>query len=152
MSEQQAFQGVIQEGERGGAWVEVPFDVKRVFGSGRPKIRALIDGCEYRGSLFSMGGCYRLGVTKAVRSAIGKDVGDSVEVQVELDTEPRVVDVPPELQATLAANHEAKALYDALSYTHRKEYARWVAEAKQQATRDRRAARAVEMLLEGKRL
>ena len=146
-----AFDAEVLEARGGGACAEVPFDVKEAFGSGRPKVKATIDGHEYRGSLVSMGGRHVLGLRKDVRAAIGKGVGDRVHVTVELDTEPRVVDVPAELEASLAGSPEAKALFDAMSYTHRKEYARWVGEAKKQETRDRRAEKAVGMLLEGKR-
>jgi hypothetical protein len=147
-----AFDAEIVPGRGGGAGVEVPFDVKEAFGSGRPKVKATIDGYEYRGSLTSMGGCHVLGITKAVRAAIGRDAGDTVHITVETDREPRVVDIPPELQNTFESHAQARGLFDALSYTHRKEYARWVAEAKKQETRDRRATKAIEMLLEGKRL
>ena len=102
MSGSRTFEAVIQSADRGGAFVLVPFDVKEVFGSGRPKVRALIDGHEYRGSLMNMGAGHMLGMRKDVRAAIGKDVGDSVRVEVELDTAPRTVDVPVELRGALA--------------------------------------------------
>lgn len=150
MSGRRAFDGVIEAGRGGGALVHVPFDVKEAFGSGRPKVRALIDGHEYRGSLANMGSGHCLGIRKDVRAAIGKDVGDSVHVVVELDTAPREVEVPPELEAAFARAPEARARYDTLSYTHRREYAEWVAEAKKAETRERRAGKAVEMILEGR--
>jgi hypothetical protein len=149
---ERVFDAEILAGRGGGAGVEIPFDVKEAFGSGRPRIKAAIDGHIYRGSLASMGGRHILGITKDVRAAIGKDIGDTVHVTVALDLEGRVVDVPAELQDTLGRNPEAMRLFDTLSYTHRKEYARWVAKAKKQETRDRRAAKAVEMLLKGERL
>lgn len=98
----------------------------------------------------SGGGAFVLvGVVKDVRAAIGKDIGDTVHIDVELDTAPRVVDVPAELARELGLAPEAKSRYDALSYSHRKEFATWVADAKKQETRDRRALRAVEMILAG---
>jgi hypothetical protein len=145
------FDAEIVEGRGGGAFVEMPFDVRQVFGSARPKVRASFDGHEYRGSLASMGGVYVLGVRKDVRTAIGKEVGDSVHVSMELDTEPRVMEIPPELLASLEEHGEARARFDALSYTHRREYAQWVSEAKKLETRQRRATKAVQMLMEGKR-
>ena len=144
-----AFDAVIEAGSGGGAFVLVPFDVKEAFGSGRPKVRALIDGHEYRGSIANMGRGHCLGIRKDVRAAIGKDVGDSVRIEVALDTAPRVVEVPDELRQALAGVPQAEARYDALSYTHRKEFASWVGEAKKQETRDRRAVKAVEMILAG---
>ena len=144
------FTATIEAGDRGGAFVFVPFDVKETFGSGRPKVRALIDGHEYRGSLANMGQGHVLGIRKDVRAAIGKDVGDEVRIEVELDTAPREVTIPPELVDAFATAPDAAERYASLSYTHRREYAEWVGEAKKQETRDRRAAKAIEMIREGK--
>ena len=144
------FDAVLEEGRGGGALVRVPFDVREVFGSGRPKVRALIDGYEYRGSLAAMGGVHVLGVRKDVRSAIGKAIGDAVRVELSLDTAPREVALPEELRSALIGSPDASARYDGLSYTHRREFAQWVEQAKRPETRERRAARAVEMILEGK--
>jgi len=145
-----SFEAPIQAGRGGGAFVLIPFDIKAAFGSGRPRVRALVDRHEYRGSLMNMGQGHCLGIRKDVRAAIGKDIGDVVRIQVELDTEPRVVAVPDELSTALDAAPDAAARYAKLSYTHRREFAEWVAEAKRQETRDRRAAKAVEMILEGR--
>ena len=145
-----SFEATIEASDRGGAFVFIPFDVKEAFGSGRPRIRALIDGHEYRGSLMNMGGGHMLLIRKDIRSAIGKQPGDRVMIEVAEDTEPRVVTVPPELEAAFSTDPDARARFEALSYTHRREFAEWVAEAKRQETRDRRAAKAVEMLHEGR--
>lgn len=150
MTDPHVFDAIIEAGGGGGAFVLVPFDVKEAFGSGRPKVRALIDGHEYRGSIANMGQGHCLGIRKDVRAVIGKDVGDSVRIEVALDTAPRVVEVPDELSQAFARAPEARTSFDALSYTHRKEYAVWVAEAKKPETRDRRATKAVEMILAGK--
>jgi hypothetical protein len=148
--EARSFEGVVEAGRGGGAFVLVPFDVKAVFGSGRPRVRALIDGHEYRGSLANMGHGHCLGIRKDVRAAIGKDVGDTVRIEVALDIEPRVVVTPPELEAAFREAPAARNRYDGLSYTHRREFAQWVEEAKRQETRERRARKAVEMILEGR--
>lgn len=145
----QVFDATIEAAGRGGAVAYVPFDVKGAFGSGRPKIRALIDGHEYRGSLANMGHGHFLPIRKDVRAAIDKDVGEEVHIEVELDTAPRVVEVPDELERALAGSKPAHERYESLSYTHRREFAEWVAGGKKQETRDRRAWKAVEMLLEG---
>ena len=143
------FEATIEAGDRGGAFVFVPFDVKATFGSGRPRVRALIDGHEYRGSIANMGQGHVLGIRKDVRAAIGKDVGDRVGIQVELDTAPREVTIPPELAAELDGAPDAAERFAALSYTHRREFAEWVAEAKKQETRDRRASKAIQMIRQG---
>lgn len=146
MGDERKFEATIRAGRGGGAWVEVPFDLEEAYGRRRVKVRATFDGQVYRGSLAYMGGTPMLGVTREIRSAIGKDVGDTVRLTVREDTEPRVVEVPPELDSALVDRPDARAAFDGLSYTHRKEYARWVAEAKRQETRDRRAAKAMDML------
>ncbi len=145
------FAATLETGRRGGALVRIPFDVREEFGTGgQVKVHATFDGAAYRGSLVPMGGGeHALGVTKAVRDAIGKDVGDEVRVTLRRDTTKRTVDLPPELAAALARFPEVRRRYESLSYTHRREYAQWVAEAKRQETRDRRAARTVERLAGG---
>ena len=145
------FDAEIREGRRGGAVVEIPFSVRGAYGTGgQVKVRATFDGHEYRGSIAPMGGgVHVLGIRKEIRAAISKEIGDTVRVTIVRDTAPREVTVPPELEATLADAPAARERFAALSYTHRREYAEWVAEAKRQETRDRRAARAVEMILAG---
>ncbi len=141
----EAFDAVIQGGSRGGALIEVPFDPKEVFGSGRPRVIASFDGTPYRGSIASMGGRYVLGVTKAVREAIGKEPGDTVHVTVAADTAPRVVDVPDDLAAGLA-DAGLRDAFDALSYTRRKEHVRSIEGAKKEETRSRRLLAAIDEL------
>src|SRR4051794_460053 len=80
----------------------------------------------------------------------GPAARDAVDVAIELDTAPREVDVPDALATAVAADPGAKATFEGLSFTHRKEYARWVADAKREETRERRVAQAVQMLREGK--
>ena len=153
MAERRAFDAVIREGRGGGAYVEVPFDVKAVFGSGRPRVRATFDAAPadpYRGSLAPMGGSrHVLGVVKAVRAAIGKDPGDTVRVELWPDTEPREVVVPGDLDDALRADAAAHSAFDALSHTHRKEYVRWIEEAKRPRTRERRVTKTVAMVKAG---
>jgi uncharacterized protein YdeI (YjbR/CyaY-like superfamily) len=74
--------------------------------------------------------------------------GETVEVELELDTKPRTVRVPKDLASAL--DHEARAAFDRMSYTHRKEYVEWIKEAKRDETRRRRITRAVKLIREGK--
>lgn len=150
MSETRAFEAVIRDGSMGGALVEIPFDVEAAFGARRIPVMATFDGVSYRGSVVFMGGRAVLPVTKAVRAAMGKDVGDSVQITVARDRAPRTVQVPSELAAAFAGRADLKARFDVLSYTHRREYAEWVATAKRAETRERRAAKALVMLAEGR--
>ncbi|HOG45858.1 MAG TPA: YdeI/OmpD-associated family protein [Anaerolineae bacterium] len=150
-AQSQTFTAIIQDAGRGGAYVTVPFDVEQVFGKKRVKVKATLDGEPYRGSLAPMSGpCHILGVLKSIRQKIGKDVGDEVLVTVEEDSEPRVVQVPPDLKQALASSPEAEALFERLSYTHQREYVNWVEEARREQTRQERVARVVELLRQGK--
>lgn len=147
---QQKFSATIEQGDRGGAYVTIPFDVEGVFGEKRPAVRATFDGVTYRGSLARMGGPHHvLGLRKEIREAIGKGVGDVVEVTVEPDTEPRVVEVPEDLRAELLKYADAEAFFAGLSYSHRREYVEWIEEAKREDTRARRIAKTIEMLRTG---
>src|SRR6476659_9288198 len=152
MSEKQTFTATIQNAGGGGAFVEVPFDVEEKLGSKRPKIRAMSEGVPYRGWLVRMGGPnHMLIILKGIRAQIGKTFGDEVTVTVEPDTEPRLIEIPKDLMKELKKDREAKAFFDKLSYTHQKEYVRWVEEAKKEETRQNRIVKTVEMLKKGKR-
>ena len=147
------FEAVIQDG--GEKWPEAacimfPYDIKETFGTrGQVKVKATFDGVPYRGSLANMGMGHMLVMRKDIRAKVGKSHGDTVLVTVQKDTEERIVEIPPELTAAFEQNPEAKKFYDSLSYTNRKEYARWVATAKRQETKERRLEKTISMLLEG---
>ena len=145
------FTGTIEAARGGGAWIPVPFDTREAFGTGRSvRVRAVYDGHTAQSSISRMGGRSVLGIHKATRAAIEKDVGDTVHVRLSRDESPRVVEIPPELAATLAGAPAERTAFDALSYTRRKELARWVGTAKKAETRERRAARALELIREGR--
>ena len=93
-----------------------------------------------------MGGEFLLGLNREVRTAAGVEVGDEVTVTIALDEAPREVEVPSALAHALETDAAAKAAFDGLAFTHRKEFARWIAEAKKDDTRDRRVAQALQML------
>src|SRR4051794_26868490 len=135
-------------GERG---LVVPFDVKALWGEARPPVRGTVNGHEFRSRLMVYGGETWLGLTNAFRAAAGVQAGDEVEVELDRDDAPREVAVPPELQKELDADDEARAAFEKLSFTHRREYAEWIASAKRADTRERRLARALEMLRAGER-
>lgn len=119
-------------------------------GPKRFPVATTINGYTWRGSVARMGGEFLLGLSKAVRDAAGVRAGDEVTVTVTLDEAPREVDVPPVLAAALDSEPEVRAAFDRLAYTHRKEFARWVAEAKQEATVQRRVQQALQMIREGR--
>jgi len=150
MRKRQTFKAVIQNAGGSGAFVEVPFDVERTFGSKRPKVKAMIEGVPYRELLTRMGGPnHVLIILKGIREQIGKTFGDEIKVSVELDVEERVVTVPAELKRALKENPKAKAVFEKLSFTHQKEYVTWINEAKKEETRVRRITKTMEMLVKG---
>jgi len=119
-------------------------------GAKRFPVVATVNGYTWRTSVARMGGEFLVGLNREVRDGAGVEAGDGVDVSIALDQAPREVDVPAALATALAADAEAAAAFERMAFTHRKEYARWVAEAKRDETRDRRVAQAVEMIRTGK--
>jgi hypothetical protein len=117
-------------------------------GAKRFPVVATVNGYTWRTTVMRMGGEFLLGLNRAVREAAGAEAGDAVEVAIELDTASREVEVPEALASALARDPQAKAAFDKLSFTHRKEYARAIADAKRPETRDRRVAQTLETLRE----
>jgi Bacteriocin-protection, YdeI or OmpD-Associated/Domain of unknown function (DUF1905) len=113
-------------------------------------VRATINGYTWAGRVSRMGGEFLLGLSREVRTGAGVEAGDEVTVTIALDEAPREVDVPAALAQALEGDATAKATFDALAFTHRKEFARWIAEAKKDETRERRVAQALQMLREGR--
>lgn len=153
MPKRQTFKATIQDAGGGGTFVDVPFDVEKVFGSKRPKVKAMIEGIPYRGLLTRMGRPnHMLIILKGIREQIGKTFGDEIQVSVELDTEERVVEIPKDLMKELKRDKEAKTFFDKLSYTHKKEYVKWIEEAKKEETRLRRVLKTIELLKKGNKI
>lgn len=121
-------------------------------GAERFPVAATINGYTWRTTVTRMRGEFLVGLNRAVRTEAGVEAGDTVEVQLELDTAPREVEVPFALAAALADDPAASAAFEGLAYTHRKEYARWISDAKRDESRQRRVAQALEMLRGGKTL
>jgi hypothetical protein len=145
------FTARIEVAGGGGHWIPVPVDVKQLWGQARPPVVARVAGVKYRSRLAVYGGRTVLGVRKATLAEAGVAAGDEVEVELERDDAPREVVVPQELDAALSAQPDARSIYESLSFTHRRECAEWIGSAKREETRERRAARAIEMLLAGER-
>ena len=133
---------------RGGTLLPIPRSVAAEMGlKGMPKVNAVIAGRPYRGSLMPMGdGTFCLGVLKSIQEAAGVKQGDTVTVELELDTAPRVVDMPAALRAAIGGDRKAQASWDKLSFTNKKEMARSLDEARKPETRERRLAAAVKTL------
>ena len=152
MPQKRTFKAVIQNAGGGGAFVEVPFDVEKTFGSKKPRVKALIEGVLYRGTLVRMGTeSHLLLILKSIREQVGRTFGDEVKVSVELDVEERVAVVPLELKRAFKSDKEAKSAFEKLSYTHKKEYVTWIEEAKREETRARRVEQTLKILKDGKK-
>jgi len=119
-------------------------------GAKRFPVAATINGHTWRTTVTRMRGKFLLGLSRAVREQAGVEAGDTVEVQLALDAAVREVQIPPALAEALAADPTAGAAFERLAYSHRKEFARSVAEAKRDETRQKRVIRALEILREGK--
>jgi hypothetical protein len=146
------FEAMVEAARGGGALVTLPGDAAAVFGTrARRPVVAWFNDVEYRGSTMPRGdGLFCLGISKAVRAAAGVDIGDQVHVRVKLDDAPRTIEVPSDLAAALARAGLA-ATFDSFSYTHRREYVRWVEGAKRPETRARRIEQTVAKLSEADR-
>lgn len=143
------FNAVLQPDPTGvGTFVLVPRELNAKLGlKGRPKIQAVIAGHPYRGSLMPMGdGTFCLGVLKAIQQSAGVKRGNTITVELELDTAPRVIEPPPDLARALARDRKAAAAWDKLSFTNQREIARSLEESKKPETRERRPALALEKL------
>lgn len=149
------FTAIIQQnGTMNAAFVEFPFSTEELFHKkGLVKIKAVFDDkVEYRGSLAKMkSDCHILGLTQEIRKQLGKTFGDEVSVSLTEDKEERVVAIADDITIVFNENPEAKALFDKMSYTHRKEYIRWIEEAKKTETRENRKIKMIQMILDGKK-
>jgi len=124
--------------------ITIPFDVEKTYGTrARVPVRGTINGFPYRSSIVPMGGKYIMVVNKEIRANANARGGDPVSVTMERDDEPRIITPPTDLAHALKANKRAQAAWDKLSYTHQKEYARAVEDAKRPETRVRRIEKAI---------
>lgn len=132
---------LLQDDGSNATGIKIPAEVVEGFNAGkRPPVRVTINGYTYRNTVAVMGGAYMVGVSAEHRKNAGVAGGDTIEVTLELDTEPRTVEVPVDLATALAAKAGALAAFDALSPSKRKEFVRQVEDAKTQETRERRIA------------
>ena len=145
------FRGKILLGGKTATGIRVPEKVVASLGpSKRPPVRVTINGHTYRSSVASMGGQFMLGVSADVRKNAGVAAGDEVDVDIELDTEPREVTVPPDFTNALARDAKASRFFDGLSYSNKQRFVISIEGAKTAETRQRRIAKAISMLQEGR--
>ncbi len=140
---------LLQEGNTTG--VEVPPEVIEQLGAGkRPPVSVDLNGFTFRTTIGVMGGRHLVPVSKAIREQSGLAGGDQLQVTLTVDTSPREVDVPDDLAAALAAQPAARTFFDGLSNSLQRYHVGQVTDAKTDATRERRIAKAVQLFLDGK--
>jgi hypothetical protein len=125
---------------------EVPLDVRKEFGKARPPVKVTINGHTYRSTVSVYGGKYYLPVRQERRDEAGLKGGDIIDVKIALDTEPRTVTPPSELSAAFKKSATAKVQWEKLSFTHKKEHADAILQAKKPETRARRVEKTLQML------
>lgn len=147
MAKKQRFETTLGTETGKELFIAVPFDVKAVFGKARAPVKVSIGRYRYPSTVAVYGGKYYIPVRREHRDGAGVAAGDVVDVTLELDTDVRTVEPPAELAAALARSPRARARWDELSVSHRREHADAVSSAKRADTRARRVAKTIEMLL-----
>lgn len=146
------FYTIVELGGKTATGMRVPPEVVEALGAGkRPAVSVTLNGYTYRSTIAPMGGVFMLPVSAEVRAAAGVKAGDEVEVTVELDTAPREVEVPPDFQAALDADPEARSAFERLSYSNKRQHTLAIEGAKSAETRQRRIEKAMSTLRAGKK-
>jgi hypothetical protein len=134
-----------------GAWtfLEVPFSVEKAFGTkARVAVAGTINGFAFQNSLMPNGdGSHSMMVSKALQAGAKASAGDLVSVAIDVDRSERVVEIPRQLKKALSGSKAAAVAFEALSYSHRKEFADWIATAKREETRVSRARKSIAMVI-----
>lgn len=145
------FHATIERSGKTATGIRIPDEIVEALGSGkRPQVRVTINGFTYRSTVAVMGGAYMVGVSADNRAGAGVAGGDEVDVDIELDTAPREVTVAADFAAALDAEPAARRTLNGLSYSNRSWHVLQVEGAKTDETRQRRIAKSVEMLREGR--
>jgi hypothetical protein len=146
------FRATLESNGKTATGFRVPPEVVAALGPSRkPAVRVTIAGHTYRSTIATRSGVFLLGVSAENRQAAGVAAGDELDVELELDTEPREVTVPPDLMAAFAADSEAKRFFDTLTHSQKQWYVLPIEQAKAAETRERRIAKAIDMLREGRK-
>ena len=132
---------ILKDSEVNATGLPVPEEAVAAMGKGKkPPVKVTINGHTYRSTVAVLGGVFMLPLSKENRAAAGVNAGDTIEVTLELDSEPRTVEIPQDLAEALSKEEGAAAAFDALAFSMRKEYVRQVVTAVAQETRERRIA------------
>ena len=145
------FRTTVELGGKTATGIRVPEQVVEALGAGkRPAVTVTVNGFTYRSTIAVMGGAFMLPLSAERRAAAGVAAGDELEVDIELDTEPREVAVPPELAEVLEGDAAAKQFFEGLSYSRKRLFTAPIEQAKTDATRQRHLDKAREALREGR--
>jgi hypothetical protein len=145
------FHTTILQGDKTATGIRVPDEIVEAFGAGkRPAVTITVNGYTYRSSIAVLGGAYMVGVNADNRIGAGVAGGDQVDVDIELDTAPREVIVPPDFAAALDAEPAARRTFEGLSYSNKSWHVLSINDAKADETRQRRIAKSVEALKAGR--
>ena len=145
------FRTTIEQAGKTATGIQIPDEVVEGLGAGkRPAVRVTIKGHTYRSTVASMGGRFMVGVSSENRVAAGVAGGDQVDVEIELDTAPREVTVPPDFTRALKKDAKATKTFDGLSYSNKQWHVLSIEGAKTDETRQRRIAKSVAALREGR--
>jgi hypothetical protein len=145
------FRAIILLSGKSATGIQVPEEVVASLGpSKKPPVRITIGGHTYRSTVASMGGKFMIPVSAEHRMSAGVAAGDEVDVEIELDTEPREVSIPPDFSNVLDRDADARRFFDGLSYSNKLRFVISIEEAKTDETRQRRIEKALSMLKEGR--
>lgn len=146
------FRATVELGGKTATGIEVPSDIVEALAAGkRPAVTVQVGDHTYRTTVTPMAGKFYVPLSAENRGAAGVEAGDDVDVEIDPDTEPRVMDAPDDLAQALALDPPAEQFFDTLSYSHRRAYVDWITSAKKPQTRERRIGQAVEMLADGRK-
>jgi hypothetical protein len=141
------FRTTLLQGGKTATGIHVPDEVVAALGPSRkPAVKVTLNGYTYRSTVAVMGGRFMVGVSAEVREKAGVKGGDTLDVDIELDTAPRVLEIPPDFAAALAADPAAQAAFDKLSYSHKRQHTMPIEAAKAAETRTRRIEKSVAIL------
>lgn len=145
------FTATILQSGKTATGIEVPPRVVAALGSSKkPSVVVTLNGYTYRSTVAVMGGKFMIPVSSEVRSAARVAGGDTLEVEIELDTAPRVLELPEDFALALSGDAVAKAFFEGLSYSNQRRHTLSIEGAKTPETRARRVHKAIEDLRSGK--
>lgn len=145
------FRTTVEGAGKTAAGMKIPPEVVAALGTSRkPAVKVTINGYTHRSTVAVVNGAFMVGVPPVFREGAGIGPGEEVQVEIELDTEPRVVSVPPDLAAALKRDSAAQRAFEALSYSNQRRLAEPIADAKSDETRERRVAKVMAELQQGR--